>query len=208
MYIYQGSSLVDCSAPPLPVPRYPCLHHESIDIIRRQKQTLGLRIRLLSTPNTNFDNAGTSNQQLAQHGDLDHDLIVCNMQPTSSSSKQDNAGATRRHSQSHGESSYIQTNLDSPGSSGPNSLGPAVVRDVLFGDSVQDVISAIGAPARIFYKSEDKMKIHSPNAHRKAATQKSDYFYNYFTLGFVSFLANNIEILPFSQIEYIFHWKI
>lgn len=27
------------------------------------------------------------------------------------------------------------------------------------------------------------MKIHSPNAHRKASLLKSDYFYNYFTFG-------------------------
>ena len=59
-------------------------------------------------------------------------------------------------------------------------------RDVFFGDSVQDVEAAIGAPSRTFYKSEDKMKIHSPNAYRKAASHKSDYFYNYFTLGIVS----------------------
>ena len=145
----------------------------------------------MSTPNLNFDNGATNphNQPLSQHGgDLDHDLVVCNLQNTSSSMKQE-TNITNLHSQSQGGSSYIQTNLDSPGSSGPNSLGPAVVRDVLFGDSVQDVISAIGAPARVFYKSEDKMKIHSPNAHRKAATQKSDYFYNYFTLGFVSTLT-------------------
>lgn len=186
MYIYQGSSLADCSAPALPVPRYPCLHHESIDVIRRQKQTMGLRIRLLSTPNINFDNSVPSQhgQQLAQHGELDHDLVVCNLQSTTSSTIKPENMSANRHSQSHVDNSYIQTNLDSPGSSGPNSLGPAVVRDVLFGHSVQDVISAIGAPARVFYKSEDKMKIHSPNAHRKAATQKSDYFYNYFTLGF------------------------
>ena len=63
---------------------------------------------------------------------------------------------------------------------------PVCRRDVLFGDSVQDVVSALGAPARIYYKSEDKMKIHSPNAHKKAAVQKSDFFYNYFTMGFVS----------------------
>ena len=68
-----------------------------------------------------------------------------------------------------------------------------VSRDVMFGDTPQDVTSAIGAPGRIFFKSEDKMRIHSPsnNARRKsgggaAASQKSDYFYNYFTLGFVS----------------------
>ena len=196
MYIYQGSSLADCSAPALPVPRYPCLHHESIDIIRRQKQTMGLRIRLLSTPNINFDNSVPSQhgQQLAQHGELDHDLVVCNLQSTTSSTIKPENMSANRHSQSHVDNSYIQTNLDSPGSSGPNSLGPAVVRDVLFGHSVQDVISAIGAPARVFYKSEDKMKIHSPNAHRKAATQKSDYFYNYFTLGFVSTHTCSIQL--------------
>jgi len=56
-------------------------------------------------------------------------------------------------------------------------------KSIRFGDSVQDVMSAVGAPNRIFYKSEDKMKIHSPNAHRKASLLKSDYFYNYFTFG-------------------------
>jgi len=56
-------------------------------------------------------------------------------------------------------------------------------KSIRFGDSVQDVMSAVGAPNRIFYKSEDKMKIHSPNAHRMASLLKSDYFYNYFTFG-------------------------
>ena len=59
---------------------------------------------------------------------------------------------------------------------------------VRFGDSVQDVCSAIGAPSRVFYKSEDKMKIHSPNAHRKKAALKSDYFFNYFVFGLVSWV--------------------
>uniref|UniRef100_A0A0K2V117 Uncharacterized protein n=3 Tax=Lepeophtheirus salmonis TaxID=72036 RepID=A0A0K2V117_LEPSM len=60
----------------------------------------------------------------------------------------------------------------------------SVIKEVYFGDSVQDVLSALGAPAKVFYKSDDKMKIHSPNAHRKISAQKSDYFYNYFTMGF------------------------
>ena len=38
---------------------------------------------------------------------------------------------------------------------------------------------------QVFYKSEDKMKIHSPNAHRRSAALRSDYFYNYFTMGMV-----------------------
>merc|ERR1711884_944312 len=59
----------------------------------------------------------------------------------------------------------------------------SIKKTIKFGDSVQDVMSAVGAPNRIFYKSEDKMKIHSPNAHRKASQLKSDYFYNYFTFG-------------------------
>ncbi|GLH11145.1 hypothetical protein R5R35_007163 [Gryllus longicercus] len=56
-------------------------------------------------------------------------------------------------------------------------------REVLFGDTCQDVATAIGAPSRVFYKAEDKMKIHSPNAHRRVAARRSDFFFNYFTLG-------------------------
>ena len=122
MYIYTGNCLADCTAPPLPVPRYPSVYHDGVQILRRNQQTRGLRIRLSTFPDLRTSESGIS------------------------------------------------------------------VRDVYFGDSAQDVISAVGAPARTFYKSEDKMKIHSPNAFRKAATHKSDYFYNYFTLGFVSAL--------------------
>ncbi|XP_039298490.1 UPF0183 protein CG7083 [Nilaparvata lugens] len=59
----------------------------------------------------------------------------------------------------------------------------SLVRDIWLGDTCQDVASLIGAPQRIFYKSEDKMKIHSPNAHKRVSTRRSDYFFNYFTLG-------------------------
>lgn len=55
-------------------------------------------------------------------------------------------------------------------------------RDVLFGDTCQDVASSLGAPSRVFFKSEDKMKIHSPSAHKRIQ-KKSDFFFNYFTLG-------------------------
>lgn len=59
-------------------------------------------------------------------------------------------------------------------------------REILLGQSAQDVATALGAPSKVFYKSEDKMRIHSPNAHRKTTTAiKSDYFFNYFTLGMV-----------------------
>jgi len=32
MYIYAGTSLTECQAPTLPTPRYPCLHHETIQV--------------------------------------------------------------------------------------------------------------------------------------------------------------------------------
>ncbi|KAK2722518.1 hypothetical protein QYM36_002905 [Artemia franciscana] len=54
---------------------------------------------------------------------------------------------------------------------------------IMFGTSPQDVVTEIGAPSRIFYKSDDKMRIHRPNAHRRTLTTQSDYFFNYFTLG-------------------------
>ena len=51
------------------------------------------------------------------------------------------------------------------------------------------------------------MKIHSPNAHRKASLLKSDYFYNYFTFGMVRsyrasslFPPNNTDIICFQDI--------
>lgn len=56
-------------------------------------------------------------------------------------------------------------------------------REIFFGDSCQDVATALGAPSRVFYKSEDKMKIHSPSATRTGHVKRSDYFFNYFTLG-------------------------
>ncbi|KAJ8941737.1 hypothetical protein NQ318_023333 [Aromia moschata] len=56
-------------------------------------------------------------------------------------------------------------------------------REVLLGYSAQDVATALGTLSKVFYKSEDKMRIHSPNAHRKITATKSDYFFNYFTLG-------------------------
>nr|CAG4636205.1 EOG090X06XP [Eubosmina coregoni]SVE69825.1 EOG090X06XP [Eubosmina coregoni] len=52
-----------------------------------------------------------------------------------------------------------------------------------FGSTAEDVLSLLGSPSRVFYKDEDKMRIHSPNAHRREPAPFSDYFYNYFTLG-------------------------
>lgn len=64
-------------------------------------------------------------------------------------------------------------------------------RTILLGQSAQDVTSAIGCPSKVFYKSEDKMKIHSPNNLHCVTADLSDYFFNYFTLGMVSYLYFN-----------------
>ncbi|VUZ52433.1 unnamed protein product [Hymenolepis diminuta] len=52
-----------------------------------------------------------------------------------------------------------------------------------FGDTAQDVLSALGSPSRVFYKTEDKMSIHLPQTYRQSRQSRCDYFYNYFTLG-------------------------
>uniref|UniRef100_T1IM16 Uncharacterized protein n=1 Tax=Strigamia maritima TaxID=126957 RepID=T1IM16_STRMM len=58
-----------------------------------------------------------------------------------------------------------------------------ITRTIRFGDSCEDVTGTLGAPSKVFYKAEDKMKIHSPNAHKLVTSQSSDCFFNYFTLG-------------------------
>ena len=45
------------------------------------------------------------------------------------------------------------------------------------------IISKLTPFSRVFFKSEDKMKIHSPSAHRRVQSKRSDFFFNYFTLG-------------------------
>lgn len=70
---------------------------------------------------------------------------------------------------------------------------------MLFGDTCEDVLSALGAPSRVFFKAEDKMRIHSPHAHKRDKIRRSDFFYNYFTLGLVHFSLNNYSILQKSK---------
>ncbi|CAH8588611.1 unnamed protein product [Heterobilharzia americana] len=71
-------------------------------------------------------------------------------------------------------------------------------RCLTFGDSVQDVLSALGSPSRVFYKTEDKMKIHLPQPHRLVQPRKSDYFFNYFSLGLdILFDAQTHEVMKF-----------
>jgi hypothetical protein len=49
-----------------------------------------------------------------------------------------------------------------------------------FGDSAQQVVSILGAPAYVTYKNLDILSIHSS---QKPHLKPSDYFYNYFNHG-------------------------
>lgn len=73
-----------------------------------------------------------------------------------------------------------------------------VERIVRFGDTSQDVVTALGSPCKVFYKADDKMKIHSPASHLRLRSPSSDYFYNYFTLGIdILFDASTHQVRKF-----------
>jgi hypothetical protein len=55
--------------------------------------------------------------------------------------------------------------------------------NVKFGATSQDVLSLLGAPSKVFYKAEDKMRIHLKTKHKQTVSEHSDYFFNYFTMG-------------------------
>ncbi|KHJ45905.1 hypothetical protein D918_04117 [Trichuris suis] len=59
----------------------------------------------------------------------------------------------------------------------------AVWRGMIRFGEIHKIAAALGCPNSIYYKSEDKMKIHLPSTERKRQNEKADYFYNYFTLG-------------------------
>ncbi|XP_064467360.1 phagosome assembly factor 1-like [Ornithodoros turicata] len=73
-----------------------------------------------------------------------------------------------------------------------------LIRTIKFGDTVQDIVAALGSPNKVFYKEEDKMKIHAQNSHKLLTSRSSDYFYNYFNLGMdVLFDANSHRVKKF-----------
>ncbi|CAI8043991.1 UPF0183 protein C16orf70 homolog [Geodia barretti] len=75
--------------------------------------------------------------------------------------------------------------MDEPRSGGVGGEGrlKGLERRVMFGDTPQDVCSSLGAPSKVFFKAEDKMRIHSSGSHKLPTSKCSDYFFNYFTLG-------------------------
>ncbi|CAH1780529.1 unnamed protein product [Owenia fusiformis] len=86
--------------------------------------------------------------------------------------------------------------------SGPGKLAEhrrhVIERTIAFSQSCEDVTSCLGCPSKVFYKAEDKMKIHSPDAHKMVRSRSSDFFYNYVTLGLdILFDANTNLVKKF-----------
>ena len=61
--------------------------------------------------------------------------------------------------------------------------------EVSFNDSCQDVMSVLGTPNTVYYKSEELNKLSS-NENSNNLGNHNDYFYNYITLGVVSFYVS------------------
>ncbi|KAF8367913.1 hypothetical protein PRIPAC_85742 [Pristionchus pacificus] len=59
-------------------------------------------------------------------------------------------------------------------------------RTVNFGDHVTRVLATLGAPSKVFYKSDDKMSIHKVGEGRAKETVEPQphFFFNYFSMGF------------------------
>jgi len=52
----------------------------------------------------------------------------------------------------------------------------------------KDVLSVIGSPNSVYYKTDDKIKIHSPSptsSSSQRSQDKSDFYYNYINFGMV-----------------------
>lgn len=56
-------------------------------------------------------------------------------------------------------------------------------RIISFGDSTECVLSALGAPSKVFYATGGKMLIHRGEDHERRDGTQPHYFFNYFSLG-------------------------
>ena len=77
---------------------------------------------------------------------------------------------------------------DSPPNSNKKITYPPLSEKIVrLGDSEQSVLSALGSPNKVFYKSDEKMLIQRGPSQVKIDDSKPDMFFNYFTLGTVGF---------------------
>jgi hypothetical protein len=73
--------------------------------------------------------------------------------------------------------------------------------EIMFNDTCQDVMSSIGTPSSVYFKSEERNKSKANEIGPSSNQHESDYFFNYITLG--------LDILFSSEtnkvIKFIFH---
>ncbi len=70
----------------------------------------------------------------------------------------------------------------------PVKYGVFFVRYVFSYYLFQDVLSVIGSPNSVYYKTDDKIKIHNPSptsSSSQRSQDKSDFYYNYVNFGMV-----------------------
>ncbi|CAD6186146.1 unnamed protein product [Caenorhabditis auriculariae] len=60
----------------------------------------------------------------------------------------------------------------------------SMTRSLRFGDTVAAVQAILGAPSKVFYKSEDKMSIHR-GAKKETLRRMPHFFFNYFSMGLI-----------------------
>ncbi|PAV67529.1 hypothetical protein WR25_06688 [Diploscapter pachys] len=59
-----------------------------------------------------------------------------------------------------------------------------LVKEIRFGDPVSSVLLALGAPSKVYYKSEDKMSIHEYSSKKRFCLQNvPHFFFNYLSMG-------------------------
>lgn len=83
---------------------------------------------------------------------------------------------------------------------------PRFEKIIKLGDTEQSVLSALGAPSKIFYKSDEKMLIQRGPSQVKIDDDKPDMFFNYFTMGTVGLCFCFYCYWPRIQCQNIQNW--
>jgi len=85
--------------------------------------------------------------------------------------------------------------------------------NVLF---LQDVLSVIGSPNSVYYKTDDKIKIHNPSptsSSSQRSQDKSDFYYNYVNFGMVNRILITLKRFLlfvyriFCSMDKVIQWK-
>ena len=82
--------------------------------------------------------------------------------------------------------------------------------EIRFGSSPQEVLAEIGSPENIYTKTDNLMRLHTPNSEEDTG----DYFYNYFQLGLdilfdgISHTTKKFVFHTNFPSHYLFNWYV